>query len=118
MGKSQRGNFNRGAGEVYLRYDKKIVLVAESNGGYDPTLGYAPTPQKSELLKYADISGLGVDRQQQLFGDIDKTRQVMRIQGVYKGSVTYIMFDGKKYDIETKRYHRNRTSFYVREMKA
>lgn len=96
-----------------MRYDKRITFVREIEGGFNPSTG---NHEEGELIKTTlpcNISSLGVDRSAQLFGEIDTSMIVVRLQRIHKDTFDHALIDDKKYHVKRHIPHDYESVFYM-----
>lgn len=96
-----------------MRYTDRLTIVTESEGGYNPTTGVFDDASTVSKELPANISQLGVERTVQLFGELDKTILVARLQRPYRQPYDYCVVDGKKYNVKRHIPHRRESVFYL-----
>lgn len=99
-----------------MRYDKKIIFVIETEGGYDPDLGEHIEPTIDKVEKMANITDLGTERSKVLFGDIKQGAKVVRLMRPYLKNWDYAFIDDVKYKIVTSRKLRLKNTFILQEV--
>lgn len=100
-----------------MRYLDKVIFVKESGGGYDPALGEERPKTEVETTLYANVTDLGTDRAQALFGDFKKRRKVVRLLNPYKSEWDYLYYDDVKYQFAGHTDLNRKQSFIVEEVK-
>lgn len=98
-----------------MRYDNIIYLVYVKESLYNPKLGRYGDETTVDNKRYANISKVSLERNRELFGDIDSDVTIIRLQGLIKTNPDYIKIKDKAYSIIKKTTTRRDTSFYVRE---
>ena len=96
-----------------MRYIDRVSVVTESEGGYNPSTGQFDEPVQIITKLPCNISQLGVERTMQLFGEMDKTVLVVRLQRPYTQPYDYLLIDSKRYNIKRHVPHRRESVFYV-----
>lgn len=92
-----------------MRFNERITLVNETNGYYDPIEGRQVPPEIIETTLPCNLSRMGVDRTNELFGQIDTVITVARLQHPYNGKVNYAYLNNKqsiKYQIRRQSDYR------------
>lgn len=95
-----------------MRYNDRITLVVEKDGGYDPETGKNKEPEVEEVELPCNLSELGIERTSELFGQIDSTIVVARLQRPFRKYVSYAKIEGIKYKIKRQSNYR-RGVFYL-----
>lgn len=98
-----------------MRYDNIIYLVYVKEPLYNPKLGRYEDETTVDDKRYANISKVSLERNRELFGDVDSDVITIRLQGLVKGNPDYIKIKDKIYNIIKKTTTRRDTAFYVRE---
>ncbi len=89
-----------------MRFDKRITFVNETESYYDPIQG---KHVKGEIIKTTlpcNLSTLGIQRTNELFGQIDRVITVARLQRLYYGKIDYILIDEQKYEVKRQSDYR------------
>lgn len=98
-----------------MRYDNIIYLVYIKETSYSPKLGRYEDEDSIDDKRYANISKVSLERNRELFGDVDSDVIIIRLQGLVKGNPDYIKIKDKPYSIIKKTTTRKDTAFYVRK---
>lgn len=96
-----------------MRFIDRITFVTETAGGYNPDTGSHDDAVLVESTLPCNISQLGVERTVQLFGQLDKTILVARLQRPYTQPYTHCLVDGEMYNIKRHIPHRRESVFYL-----
>ena len=96
-----------------MRYDVPLFFVKETEKHYDPELGEWIQGEKVRTKKYSNVTHMGAERQQAVFGDVSSKRFVVRLQRAYKQPYDYIEIDGKSYHTDTERLPSDKQSLVV-----
>lgn len=96
-----------------MRYDTPIYFVKTTGKVYDPEEGKWTQGESVSTKKYANVTHMGAERQQAVFGDVKANRFVVRLQRVYVESYDYIEIDGKAYHMDTERLPSDTQSLVV-----
>ena len=95
-----------------MRFSDRISFVTEGETYYDPIQGgYIEGEPVVETVP-CKLSALGVDRTNELFGQIDKKIIVARLQRPYTKKFDYIEINGQKYNLKRQSDYR-RGVFYL-----
>lgn len=86
-----------------MRYDTPIFFVKKTDKCYDPEAGEWIQGVTVRVKKYANITHMGAERQQAMFGDVKANRLVVRLQRVYSEAYDLIEICGKAYHTDTER---------------
>lgn len=98
-----------------MRYDNIIYLVYAKEPSYNPKLGRYEDETTVDDKRHANISKVSLERNRELFGDVDSDVTIIRLQGLVKGNPDYIKIKDKEYNIIKKTTTRRDTAFYIRE---
>lgn len=98
-----------------MRYDNIIYLVYVKESLYNPKLGRYEDETTVDDKRYANVSKVSLERNREIFGDVDSDVIIIRLQGLLKGSPDYIKIKDKLYNILKKTTTRRDTAFYIRE---
>lgn len=96
-----------------MRYDTSIFFVSGSDKEYDPDSGEWKNGEPVKTKKYANVTHMGAERQQAVFGDVKANRYVIRLQRAYTESFDYVEIDGKPYHVDTDRLPSDKQSLVV-----
>ena len=80
-----------------MRFDKRITFVKETDSYYDPVLGEYIEGVPLEDTHPCNLSRLGVERTNELFGKLDRVITVARLQRPYSKDFDHVMIDEQKY---------------------
>lgn len=86
-----------------MRFADRITFVTESDGGYDPGTGDHGDSKPEEVIKPCNLSELGIERTNELFGEIDKKIIVARTQWPYKGEIGHVKLNDSEQKYNVKR---------------
>lgn len=89
-----------------MRFDKRITFVEETETRYDPVQGEYVEGEPIKTTKPCNLSRLGIERTNELFGEIDKVITVARLQRPYNGKIDYILIDEQKYNVKRQSDYR------------
>lgn len=101
-----------------MRYDQKIIFIAETKGGYDPEIGEHTEPITTMTTKYANVTDLGTNRSKELFGDIKQGAKVIRLLRPYEKIWDKVEIENVSYEIVTSRILRLKNTFIVQEVSS
>lgn len=82
-----------------MRFNDRITFVKETDSYYDPVKGEFVEGEPILTTKPCNVSTLGTNRTNELFGQIDKAVTVARLQRPYKDQIDYVLIDEQKYRI-------------------
>ena len=100
-----------------MRYLDQVTFVRLTGGGYDPETGMNKPQTEIKTSIDANVTDLGTDRAQALFGDYTKQRKVIRLLHLYKDPWNYVYVDGVKYQFASNTALRQKQSLIVEEVK-
>lgn len=83
-----------------MRYDDRITFVTESEGGYNPDKGGHDDKTETVDTVPCNLSVLGLERTNELFGQIDKKIVVARTQQIYNKPFDFIRIDSQTYNVK------------------
>ena len=96
-----------------MRYSDRIVFVTETEGGYNPGTGEHDEVIKTADVKPCNISPIGVERSVQIFGEVDTSIVVARLQRSYDKAFDYVEVSGNRYNVKRHVPHRTESVFYL-----
>lgn len=100
-----------------MRYLDTVTFVKTSPGGYDPVLGEDKPVAEIKTDIDANVTDLGTDRAQALFGDYKKKRKVIRLLHPYKAEWDYLYYNNVKYQFASHTDLRGKQTLIVEEVK-
>lgn len=104
-----------------MNYSDRIKFVTKTEGGFNPETGNHEPPSIESVKKPCNITTLGSDRSNQLFGTIDTNVIVVRLQQPYNEQFSYAeVKEGHhagKYHKNSVINHRRKTVYYLEETK-
>ena len=95
-----------------MRYNERITLVKVTGREYDPETGKNKPEEEERIELPCNLSELGVERTNELFGQINSLIIVARLQRPYRKHADYALIDGVKYAIKRQSNYR-RGVFYL-----
>lgn len=98
-----------------MRYADRVTFFREV-GHYDPDLSRYVEGQPEKKTLPCNLSFLGIDRQRELFGRIDRTTAVVRLQRPYSREFDYAEINGKRYELLRVTPLRSETAYYFEEV--
>lgn len=96
-----------------MRYDTPVIFVKDTGKRYDPDSGEWIKGEPVRVKKYANVTHMGVERQQAVFGDVRADRFILRLQRVYRQPYDFIELDGKRCAVDTERCPSDRQGLVV-----
>lgn len=102
-----------------MKYNDRITFVNETDPYYDPVTGRFIEGEIIKTTKPCHLSTMGIDRTNELFGQIDKVITVARLQRPYNGKVDYVFLNGdesQKYQVKRQSNYRKGV-FYLESVK-
>ena len=100
-----------------MRYLDRITFVRLTPGGYDPETGMNNPQTEIKTSIDANVTDLGTDRAQALFGDYKKKRKVIRLLRPYKEPWDYLYYNDVKYQFAGHTDLRVKQTLIVEEVK-
>lgn len=82
-----------------MRFNDRITFVKEIESYYDPVKGEYVEGELISTTKPCNVSTLGINRTNELFGQIDKLVTVARLQRPYTDPFDYVLIDNQKYNV-------------------
>lgn len=98
-----------------MRFDKKIGLVKETTGGFNPETGDYDDGTKVVDDYWASVTDMNDERMNFLYGELRKGAYVIRLQGHILRKFDYVQMNGKKYQVDNQRVLRRLTTLQVSE---
>lgn len=105
------------ADKISMNYDKEIIFVKRGSEKYDPVSGTMVAGIENETMLYANVTDLGTDRAQALFGDYKKKRKTIRLLNPYNDAWDYIVFQRTKYQFAGATTLKSKQTIIVEEIK-
>lgn len=96
-----------------MRYDTPLYFVSEGSKKYDPDTGKYIISDPIKTKKYANVTDMGAERQQVVFGDVSSKRKVVRLQRAYISLYDYIEINGSKYYVNSENVPSDKQSLVV-----
>lgn len=85
-----------------MRFNKRVTFVTDGESRYDPEIGDYVEGEKDYDTVPCNISTLRVDREKELFGEIDTSVKVVRLLRPYTKDYNYIEIDGRRQRVKTR----------------
>ena len=101
--------------QIFMRYDKLIYFVNETDGAYDPATGDYGAPTVHELTAWADITDTGTQALTLVYGGLKQGALTIRIQDKVS-PFDYIRIAGRKYKADMIRTLPHGQTFIVSEV--
>lgn len=99
-----------------MRYDTKITFIQDTNRyEYDPVAGRNKKSDPEKDVVYGNVTSLGTQRSNELFGDIQEGALVVRLLNHYNKPFTSVRVFRKDYKVITNRKLRRRQTFILEE---
>lgn len=89
-----------------MRFDKRITFVNITESYYDPIEGEYVEGERIETKKPCNLSNLGIQRTNELFGELDKLITIARLQHPYNGKIDYVLINEQKYNVKRQSDYR------------
>lgn len=97
-----------------MRFNDRITFVVVSGGGYNPETGTHEPMKEERTTLPCNLSTLGLERTQQLFGASDKNVITARLQRPYTGKFEHIEIEQNKYKVTRRSIYRKGVLFLER----
>jgi len=97
-----------------MRYDKLVYFVTEAEAVRLPNGDYSE-PTTSKTPHYADISDIGNETKNFLFGSITEQGVIMRFHNTVPEDFSYIEFNDKKWKVLRSKTFRRDSALYCGE---
>lgn len=97
-----------------MRFSDRITLVFEADSYYDPIEGRYVPEEIIKKTRACKLSTMGLDRTNELFGQIDKVITIARLQRPYLGKIDYVYLNGdesRKYEVKRQSNYRKGVLF-------
>ena len=101
--------------EILMRYITPLFFVQETEKRYDPDSGEWTGGEPIRTKRRANVTHMGAERQQAVFGDVRSNRFVVRLQRAFAKPYDYIEMGGKTYTVDTGRCPGDKHSLVVIE---
>lgn len=96
-----------------MRYDTPLFFVQNNEKQYDPDTGEWSKGEPLKTKRWANVTHMGAERQQAVFGDVKANRFILRLQRVFTESYDSIEMNGKTYTVDTERCPGDKQSLVV-----
>lgn len=97
-------------------FNRRITFVSLGEGErYDPVTGGWIEAEAVKVTKPCNLSNLGINRRNELFGDILEEVQVARLQHPHLSEYNHVEVDGVKYKVTQQSNYRKGVLFLVRD---
>ena len=96
-----------------MRYDRKIDLVYERPGGYDPDTGNIAESVRTSRTVSAAILPLTEERQREIYNGLKADSLEVHIQVKPTRPYNLICIDGVDYTIDSRTYLRFKATFII-----
>ena len=96
-----------------MRYDKEIAFVTEGARVYDEITGDYTVTAPGKIIRSANISDMGLEQMNLLYGTVVEQAKVVRIQGAGPVDFDYIEIGGNSYSTTLMRRLRHETTYQV-----
>lgn len=94
-----------------MRFNDRITFAKRTGEHYDPILGKTVEGEPIKDTKPCNLSRLGVERTNQLFGQIDRVITVARLQQPYNNDFDYILIGEQRYNMQRQSDYRKGVFF-------
>ncbi|MDY0394788.1 hypothetical protein ACFSMW_06615 [Virgibacillus halophilus] len=89
-----------------MRFSDRIAFVNEGEPYYDPVKGEYVEGEPTTDIKPCKLSTMGVDRTNELFGQIDRVVTIARLQHPYNKEFDYVLIKEQKYNVKRQSDYR------------
>ncbi len=89
-----------------MRFADRITFINVTESYYDPITGKHVKGEPIKTTLPCKLSRLGIERTNELFGQIDRVITVARLQRPYYGKIDYILIDEQKYEVKRQSDYR------------
>lgn len=96
-----------------MRYSDRITFISETEGGYNPITSEHDEAVREDNTFPCNISNLGIERSVKLFGAVDISVIVARLQRPYTIPFDYVEVNGDRYNVKSHTPHRSKSVFYL-----
>lgn len=94
-----------------MRFSDRITFVNIEESYYDPTKNGYVEGEEIRTTKPCNLSTLGLNRTQELFGNLDTRITVARLQRPYLNEFDHVLINEKKYTVTSKSDYRKGVFF-------
>lgn len=94
-----------------MRFNDRITFIQKTDSHYDPLKGEYVEGEKIEFTFSCNISQLGVERTNELFGSIDTVITVARLQRPFRFSFDYAVIDEQPFKVRRQSNYRKGVFF-------
>lgn len=99
-----------------MRYSDRVTFIRNTESYYDPDLSRYVEGQPEKTTVPCNLSYLGIDRQRELFGRVDRTTTVVRLMRPYNLPFEYAEIEGRRYELLRETPLRSEAVFYFEEV--
>lgn len=82
-----------------MRFNSRITFVSVAESRYNPESGEYTESEPIFTTTPCNLSRMGVERTNQLFGTIDKQILTARLQQPYNAKFDYVLINDQKYNV-------------------
>jgi hypothetical protein len=82
-----------------MRFNSRITFVSIAESKYDPEIGEYIESEPIKTTMPCNLSRMGIERVNQLFGAIDKQILTARLQRPYEVKFDYVLINDQKYNV-------------------
>ncbi|SIT91693.1 hypothetical protein [Edaphobacillus lindanitolerans] len=99
-----------------MRFADRVTFIQETGGGYNPDTGRHEPPEIRRETLPCNLSYVGIDRQKELFGQIDRATAIVRLRQPYSRRFDYAEIEGRRYALSRRTPLRSVNAFYLEEV--
>lgn len=96
-----------------MRYDKTIYFAKETEETYNPETGNWEGGEPVLTKRYAYVYDTGTEMLTMVYGKVIQGSLTIHIQNHYKEPFDYIVYNDRKYKVDSKRTLRTKQVFVV-----
>jgi hypothetical protein len=85
-----------------MRFNDRITFVSVTESKYNPEKGEYVESEPIQITIPCNLSRMGIERVNQLFGAIDKQILTARVQRPYNVKFDYAIIDGVRYEVKNQ----------------
>lgn len=98
-----------------MKYDQKVYFVSEGEPTRLPNGDWSDGIE-TKVAKWANVSDVGDEKAQILYGSVLQKSKVVRLQGSFDEKFDYIEYKNEKYRVVKRKTFRHDSAFYTGEM--
>ena len=98
-----------------MRYGKPVFFVKDGRKAYDPDTGTWSNTTSDETMRMANVTDMGADKQQVVFGDVSPNRKIIRMRYPYTDSYSSVRIGSDSYTVESNKCPTDKQSLTVKK---